>query len=94
MKTSNELYDVYRELIRDAKESIKDILSKQHNQRIEVDMNIVGEYVGGAYKENVIAIQLKDGQLILIGNNMLINRHIMGCEWLYILECVECGLEE
>lgn len=94
MKNSNELYKMYDALVYDAKESIRDILSKQPNHRIEVDIRVVADYDAGAYREDVIAIQLEDGmiQLILTDNDILRSRHVLDSEWLYILECVEYEL--
>ena len=94
MRKSNELYKMYDALVYDAKESIRDILSKQPEQRVIADMWIVADYGEGAYKEHVTGIQLKDGmiELILKDGGILRSKDVLDSEWLYILECVEYGL--
>ena len=96
MKKSNELYKMYDVLVSDAKESIRDILSKQPEQRVVVDMAVVTDYDAGAYREDVVAIQLEDGmiELILPDGDIVRSKNVLNSEWLYILECVEYALAE
>ena len=96
MKNSRDLYAMYNVLVYDAKESIRDILSKQPEERVMVDMWIVADYGVGAYKEDVTGIQLNDGmiELILKDGDILRSKDVLDSEWLYILECVEYELAE
>lgn len=96
MKKSNELYKVYDALVYDAKESIRDILSKQPKQRVIVYMWVVADYDEGAEREAVTGIQLRDGmiELILPYGDIVRSKNVLNSEWLYILECVEYELEE
>ena len=96
MKTSNELYEMLGALVSDAKESIRNILSKQPNQRIEVDMCVVANYDAGADREVVTGIQLKDGmiELLLPDGDIVRNKNVLNSEWFYILECIEYELVE
>lgn len=96
MKTSNELYDRYGELIRDAKESIRDILSKQPEERVKMDDWVATDFNVGYELVRVMGIQLKDNmiELILFGGDIMRSEDVLSSEWLYILECVEYELEE
>ena len=94
MKKSNELYKMYNALVYDAKESIRDILSKQPEERLEIDAWVVTDYMDGSNKEDVTGIQLKDGmiELILKDGGILRSKDVLDSEWLYILECIEYEL--
>ena len=95
MRNSNELYEMYDALVYDAKESIRDILSKQPKQRVIVDMWVVANYDEGAQREYVTGIQLRDGmmiELILPDGDIVRSKDVLDSEWLYILECVEYEL--
>ena len=96
MKNSNELYKMYDALVYDAKESIRDILSKQPEERLKIDAWVVADYMEGSNKEDVTGIQLNDGmiELILKDGDILRSKDVLDSEWLYILECVEYELEE
>ena len=96
MKNSQDLYAMYNVLVSDAKESIRDILSKQPEERLEIDAWVVADYMEGSNKEDVTGIQLRDGmiELILKDGGILRSRDVLDSEWLYILECVEYELEE
>ena len=96
MKNSNELYKMYDALVYDAKESIRNILSKQPNQRVAVDMWVVTDYDAGAEREAVTGIQLRDGmiELMLPDGDIVRSKNVLNSEWLYILECVEYELAE
>lgn len=85
---------MYDALVYDAKESIRDILSKQPKQRVIADMRIVADYGEGAYKEYVTGIQLKDGmiELLLPDGDIVRSEDVLNSEWLYILECIEYEL--
>ena len=96
MKNSQDLYVMYNALVSDAKESIRDILSKQPEERLEIDAWVVADYMEGSNKEDVTGIQLRDGiiELILKDGGILRSRDVLDSEWLYILECVEYALAE
>lgn len=97
MKKSKDLYAMYNALVYDAKESIRDILSKQPKQRVIVDMWVVANYNEGAQREYVTGIQLRDGvmiELILPDGDIVRSKSVLNSEWLYILECVEYELAE
>lgn len=92
MKTSNELYDVYGELIRDAKESIRELVK---NEIIfsAVTPEILVEGWDGAVKVSLEKIVSDKGFLELYSDGEVL-KEIHSSEWLYILECVEYELEE
>ena len=96
MKNSNELYKMYDALVHDAKESIRDILSKQPEERLDMDAWVATDYNVGYEVVRVIGIQLKDNmiELILFGGDIMRSEDVLSSEWLYILECVEYELEE
>lgn len=94
MKTSNELYKMYNALVFDARKSIGNILSKQPEERLEIDAWVVADYIEDSNKEDVSGIQLNNGmiELILKDGGILRSRDVLDSEWLYILECVEYEL--
>ena len=94
MKKSNDLYAMYNALVSDAKESIRDILSKQSEERLEIDAGVVTDYGEGAEKDVVTGIQLRDGmiELILPDGDIVRSKDVLNSEWLYILECIEYEL--
>ena len=96
MKKSKDLYAMYDALVYDAKESIRDILSKQPEERLEIDAWVIADYMEGSNKEDVTGIQLNDGmiELILKDGDILRSKDVLDSEWLYILECVEFALAE
>jgi hypothetical protein len=87
---------MYNVLVSDAKESIRDILSKQPKHRVIVDMWVIVNYDEKAYTEYVTGIQLKDGmiELLLPDDDIVRSKDVLNSEWLYILECVEFALAE
>ena len=95
MKKSNDLYAMYNALVSDARESIRDILSKQPEERLEIDAWVVADYMmEGSNKEDVAGIQLNNGmiELILKDGDILRSKNVLDSEWLFILECVEYEL--
>ena len=95
MKNSKDLYAMYNVLVYDAKESIRDILSKQPEERLEIDAWVVADYMmEGSNKEDVTGIQLNNGmiELILKDGDILRSKNVLDSEWLFILECVEYEL--
>lgn len=94
MKTSNELYERYGELIRDAKESVKKLVKKEITFST-VTPEILIEGWGGAEKVSVGKICIDNGFLEVYSDGYkLKNDVIHSSEWLYILECVESEIEE
>lgn len=87
---------MYDALVYDAKESIRDILSKQPKQRVIVDMWVVTNCDEGAEREAVTGIQLNDDmiELLLPDGDIVRSKYVLNSEWLYILECVEYALAE
>ena len=96
MKSSNDLYKMYNALVYDAKESIRDILSKQPEERLKIGAWVIADYMLDSNKEDVTGIQLNDGmiELILKDGGILRSKDVLDSEWLYILECVEYALAE
>ena len=94
MKKSNELYTMYDALVYDAKESIRDILSKQPEERLEIDAWVIADYDTVSDKEYVTGIQLKVDMIELIfpDGDILRSKYVFDSDWLYILECVEYAL--
>ena len=92
MKKSNDLYERYGELIRDAKESIREMVK---NEIIfsAVTPEILVEGWDGAVKVSLEKIVSDKGFLELYSDGEVL-KEIHSSEWLYILECVEYELEE
>ena len=92
MRNSNDLYAMYNVLVSDAKESIRDILSKQPEERLKIEAWVIVNYM----EEDVTGIQLRDGmiELILKDGDIVRSKDVLNSEWLYILECVEYALAE
>jgi hypothetical protein len=91
MKKSNELYKMYDALVYDAKESIRDILSKQPEKKVEfpeMPPQILVEGWDGAVKVPLDKIVSDEGFLELYSEGEVLSE-IHNSEWLYILECVE-----
>lgn len=96
MKTSQELYDKYGELVKDAKESIRELLSKTPEKKVEfpeMPPQILVEGWDGAVKVSLEKIISDEGFLELYSDGEVLSE-IHNSEWLYILECVEYELEE
>lgn len=98
MKTSNELYYVYSELIRDAKSSIRELIEKRPKKKISFSNACPEILIEGwdcVEKVSIEKISLDDGFIkVYSDGEELKGDMIHSSEWLYILECVECGLEE
>lgn len=98
MKTSQELYERYGELIRDAKESIRELLEKAPGKRInfpEMAPWILMEHWEGCDKEPVLGLSMEKGYLEILCKGFVAKiDDIVSSEWLYILECIEYELEE
>lgn len=98
MKTSNKLYEVYDALIGDAKSSIRELVDKSVKKEVVFSSpkpEILIEGWGGAEKVSIEKISMKDGFLdVYSDGDKLKNDIIHSSEWIYILECIEYGLNE
>ena len=95
MKNSKDLYAMYNALVYDAKESIRDILSKRPKKNVMTDMWVIMDSDAAGYDKIYVAgVQLKDDmiELILKDGGILRSKDVLDSEWLYILECVEYEL--